>query len=29
MAEVEGWRQCGQCHYIVSLSLGCNHICKL
>ncbi|KAM0445442.1 hypothetical protein ACHAQK_001651 [Fusarium lateritium] len=29
MAEVEGWRQCGQCQYMVSLSLGCNHICKL
>jgi hypothetical protein len=28
MAEVEGWRQCGQCQYMVSLSLGCNHICK-
>ncbi|SPJ72565.1 uncharacterized protein FTOL_02294 [Fusarium torulosum] len=26
MAEVEGWRQCGQCQYMVSLSLGCNHI---
>ncbi|KIL93106.1 hypothetical protein FAVG1_03083 [Fusarium avenaceum] len=29
MAEAEGWRQCGQCHYMVSLSFGCNHISKL
>ncbi|KAH7239248.1 hypothetical protein BKA59DRAFT_515526 [Fusarium tricinctum] len=26
MAEVAGWRQCAQCHHMVSLITGCNHI---
>lgn len=29
MADTKGWKQCGRCHHMVSLSLGCNHISKL
>lgn len=28
MAEVAGWRQCAQCQHMISLTTGCNHICK-